>query len=574
MADRSPGDRGTGHEMAVDATTGLPAPDDAATVRGSRSRLRIGLRVRMLGFAAALLAGAALGGLAVQRTVLLQRHDDEVDQMLEQERQELQRLAAGRDPATGDPFAGDVAAIFDTFIARNVPAPGETFVTFVDGAPHRSTPAPISLDQVPELRERWADLQDGERGQIETEEGPVKFLAVPLASGGETRGVFVAANFLQAERRSIDDDLRVQATVVAVVVILATAIAWLTAGRLLRPLRTVTDTARTITDKGLSQRIPVETDDEVGELARTFNQMLDRLEESFAGQRAFIDDAGHELRTPITVIMGQLEVMGDDPDDRRRTLGVVNDELQRMARIVEDLLVLAKAEQPDFVRLEPVELNDFTTEILVKARLLGDREWRFDGSATGVVDADRQRLTQALLNLVRNAVENTPEGTVIGVGNARVHDRVRIWVRDEGPGIAPAEQARIFDRFARGPGARRRSDGAGLGLAIVRAVAVAHGGTVHLDSETGRGARFTIELPAPTTAVPDGAPDEGAAQVAVPTVPLGAVDPDDPTAVMDLDRVVPGSDDPTAVMDLDRGVPGSDDPTVEVRPETDPDRSS
>jgi len=500
------------------------ATDEVADTHRRRWPPRIGLRLRMLGFAAALLIGAAVSGLAIQRAVLLQRHDTSVGEMLEQEREELERLAAGRNPSTGEPFHGDVAAIFDTFVSRNVPATGEAFITFVDGRPYSRTPAPIQLDTVPELVERWANLDDGQRGTIETDAGPVKFLAVPLASGGETAGVFVTVNFLQAERDAIHADLRVQAMVVAAAVALATIIAWLTAGRLMRPLRTVTDTARNITDKGLSQRIPVETDDEVGELATTFNQMLDRLEVSFESQRAFIDDAGHELRTPITVIMGQLELMGDDPDDRQRTLAVVNDELQRMARIVEDLLLLAKAEQPNFIQTESVELSDFTTEILVKARLLGDREWRFEGAASGTIEADPQRLTQALLNLARNAVEHTEPGTVVGIGSARRDGRAAFWVRDEGPGVAIAEQPRIFERFSRGVGARRRSEGAGLGLAIVRAVAVAHGGQVRLDSVPGQGARFEIEVPA--------ADDE---------LDLAAhTGPEDPTVVLDLGVDGPG----------------------------------
>lgn len=516
----------------------------------------------MLGFATVLLVGAALGGLAVQRAVLLQRHDDAVNEMLEQERAELERLAAGRDPSTGEPFAGDVEAIFATFLARNVPGSGEAFITFVDGRPHSRTPAPIQLDEVPELVERWGDLEVGERGVIETDAGPVRFMAVPLASGGETTGVFVAVNFLQAERDAIHDDLRVQAMVVAAAVALATIVAWLTAGRLLRPLRTVTETAQAITEKGLDQRIAVETDDEVGELAKTFNQMLDRLETAFAGQRQFVDDAGHELRTPITIIMGQLELMGDEPEDRQRTLAVVNDELERMARIVEDLLVLAKAEQPDFIQREPVELSDFTTEMLVKARLLGDRAWVFEGSATGTVLADPQRLTQALLNLARNAVEHTAPDTVVGIGSARRAGSVVLWVRDEGPGIPVEDQARLFERFARGEGARRRSEGAGLGLAIVAAVAAGHGGSVGLDSAPGRGARFEIELPSGEP------PPDGDQQAHTSPPPPEAAGGEDRTVVLPRepgDPVDRGEDGPTAVLPVIDPDATSELPTDEDR---------
>lgn len=516
---------------------------------------RGGFRLRMLGFAAALLIGAAAVGLFVQRTVLQERLDRQVNDMLEQERAEMERLATGRDPATGQPFEGDVAAIFSTFLERNVPGPSEAFYTYVDGQPFQrstlSSRTPIRLDTSAELNRYWGGLEDGDRGELDTEAGPVRYLAVPLSSGGEARGVFVVVNFLESERSAIDDDLRVQALVVAGVVAIAMGIAWFTAGRLLRPLREVTETARTITETDLSKRIPVESADEVGQLATTFNEMLDRLEVAFAAQRAFVDDAGHELRTPITVIMGQLELMGDDPEDRARTLAVVDDELARMARIVEDLLLLAKAEQADFVQVEPVELSDFTTEVLMKARTLGDRDWRLDDCATGTADLDPQRLTQAVLNLARNAVEHTEPGTVVGIGSRWSPGSIHLWVRDEGPGIPSDEQERIFDRFSRGRNARRRSEGAGLGLAIVRAVAGGHGGRVELTSDVGLGARFELVLP---TAGADATPD----------VPSDPIEPSDPiVAPTDVDT----PSDPTSTLDVVAGTDVSvDDPTRDLGP--------
>lgn len=489
---------------------------------------RLGLRARMLGTSVALLVGATLVGIVIQRAVLLQRHVDDVATMLEQERLELEKLASGTNPTTGQPFNDDVVAIFDTFLSRNVPGPGEVFVTFVDGSPYARTPAPIALDEQPELVERWGRLATGERGEIMTDEGLVYYLAIPLlgpaatpadgsspavpaadaaAPSGEAtpKGVFVSAIFVDEERNRISGDLRIQGLVTAAVIAAAVLISWITAGRLLRPLRSVTDTARTISEHDLSQRIPVENDDEVGELAETFNQMLDRLEQSFASQRSFIDDAGHELRTPITIIMGQLELMGDSAEDREQTLAVVNDELARMARIVEDLLLLAKAEQANFITREPVEVSELTADLFVKARTLGERAWVFDGTATGTAELDQQRLHQAVLNLARNAVEHTDAGTEVGIGSEIVDGSLRLWVRDHGPGIAAEDQQRIFERFSRGRGARRRSDGAGLGLAIVSAVASGHGGTVTLDSAIGLGSKFTIVIPLgahPTNAHP------------------------------------------------------------------------
>lgn len=471
----------------------MPTTERAMTTIKPR-RLHPSFRLRVLGSFAALLAMAAVAGLFLQRAVLLRALDRDVEASLEQERSELETLAGGHNPLTGEPFAGDVQAIFDTFLRRNVPQEGEVYLAFIDGLPYRTTPGPIRLDAVPELVARWGSMTTGERGQIETQAGPVQYLAVPLTHDGASRGVFVVANFVAGERDEIETAVRIEGVVSAIVLLIVTLVAWFVAGRLLRPVRDLTATAEAIGDSELTRRIPVDGDDEISRLAHTFNAMLDRLEAAFTTQRTFIDDAGHELRTPITIIRGHLDVMGDDPEDRRETMALVSDELDRMARIVDDLLLLAKAQQSDFIRPQPVELADLTTELSVKSRALGDRAWRLDACAEGSIRADPQRLTQAVLNLARNAVEHTVVGAEIGVGSQLEDGGVRLWVRDAGTGIDTADQDRIFDRFARGRYGRR-SEGAGLGLAIVRTIAAAHGGWVELESSLGQGATFSIILP-------------------------------------------------------------------------------
>jgi len=464
-----------------------------------RWSLRPSFRVRVLGSFVALLTVALFAGLFLQRAVLLEGLEQDIQSALEQEREEMETLAGGRNPLTGEPFAGDVGAIFDTFLSRNVPEEGEVYIAFVDGAPYKTTPAPLRLDAIPELVDRWGSLTVGEGGKIDTETGPVHYLAVPLRFEGETSGVFVIANFSAGERAEIARAVRVEAVVSALVLLVVTLIAWFVAGRLLRPVRNLTETAEGISENDLTRRIPVEGEDEISRLASTFNEMLDRLETAFTAQRTFIDDAGHELRTPITIIRGHLDVMSDDPEDRAETMALVSDELDRMARIVDDLLLLAKAEQPDFLNVQAVELADLTTEIAVKARALGDRAWQVDACADGVVRADPQRVTQAVLNLARNSVEHTTIGAEIGIGSEWVDGGVRLWVRDTGIGVDDNEKERIFERFARGRFGRR-SEGAGLGLAIVTTIAEAHGGQVALDSAPGEGATFSIIFPGLTEA--------------------------------------------------------------------------
>jgi signal transduction histidine kinase len=267
------------------------------------------------------------------------------------------------------------------------------------------------------------------------------------------------------------------------------------ADRILAPVRAVNRTAQSISESDLSGRIDVHGSDEISELAGTFNDMLDRLDAAFAAQRRFIDDAGHELRTPITVIQGHLDTLGDDPAERARTLALLDDELARVRRMIDDLITLARADRPDFVRFGPVDLGDLTRAVLDKARGLGPRAWQFDAVGDEPIWADEQRLTQAVLQLAENAVRHTARNDVIAVGSAVQDQEVRLWVRDSGPGVPAEDQAAIFERFVRGRLGRRRAEGSGLGLSIVSAIAHAHGGRVLLDSPVDGGATFTIGFP-------------------------------------------------------------------------------
>jgi two-component system, OmpR family, sensor kinase len=469
-------------------TTETPQPSPWRRFRG--------VRVRILGWYVLLLAVAIGASLLLARQILLQRLEDEVDASLRQETDEVRALATGSDPETGEPFGNDVAAVFETFARRNIPHEGEALYMFIPGQPAIvSAGPPERLDQDRELVRRWLDLRRSERGELDTASGPAEYLAVPLRVEGETAGVFVVANFVNAERAEVDDAIRVAALVSVSILILASAAAWFVAGRVLAPLRALTDSARTITDTDLTSRLPVKGDDEIAELTTTFNAMLERLDTAFATQRAFLDDAGHELRTPITIVRGHLEVMGDDPAEREETMALVSDELDRMARIVDELVLLAKAEQPGFLDRAPVEVEVLTHELLAKAGALAPREWRVDAAADVMMTADRQRLTQAVMNLADNATHHTENGQEIAIGSSATDAEVRIWVRDRGTGIAPEDERRIFDRFARASDGARPTDGAGLGLAIVKAVAEAHGGRVELASRPGHGSTFTIVLP-------------------------------------------------------------------------------
>ena len=269
-----------------------------------------------------------------------------------------------------------------------------------------------------------------------------------------------------------------------------------------RPLRRMAQIAARVDAGDLSPRIeargPV---NETRILADAFDHMLDRLEEAFARQQAFVSDASHELRTPLTAIRGQLEVLARNPhpdqQEVRRVERLVATEVDRMTRLTEDLLLLAHTEETRLVHREPIDLEPLLADLLASAEPTADRRFAADVHAGGILHADRDRITQALRNLLRNATEHTQPGGRIelgaGPGGA---GRVRIWVDDDGPGIAPAERERVFDRFHRADPARARTaGGTGLGLAIVHTIVSAHGGRAWAAESPLGGARIVIELP-------------------------------------------------------------------------------
>jgi two-component system, OmpR family, sensor kinase len=207
-----------------------------------------------------------------------------------------------------------------------------------------------------------------------------------------------------------------------------------------------------------------------------------------------IQDASHALRNPLTVCRWQLELLGDEPDERREAIALVSEELDRIERILDDLGVLVEAEEPDFLRREHIDLELFAHELLAEASAIAERDWRLD-RAEGSMLGDGHRLSEAVIKLAHNAVKHTDRQDVVAIGACVGDDEARLWVRDTGRGISVADQARILERFTRGTGAHRRYRGGGLGLAVVSVIAEAHGGHIALESLLGEGSTFTIVVP-------------------------------------------------------------------------------
>ncbi len=283
-------------------------------------------------------------------------------------------------------------------------------------------------------------------------------------------------------------------------------VGWVVAGRVLRPIGRITAVARDIQATDLSRRIELPgPEDELKQLADQFDAMLARLDAAFAAQRQFTADASHELRNPLAIIRTNVDVaLADphaDPDDLRHTITVVKRASDRMARLVDDLLALARRQEPTLEH-EPVDLGVAVTEasddfvVPAAARnIVLDR-----AIAPGVVvTGDRDALKRAVANLLDNAVRLAPAGSRIRLATDSEGDRAWIAVADEGPGISPEDQPHVFDRFWRADKARSRADGGtGLGLAIVRQIAQSHGGSIRLQSKVGVGSSFVIWLPVTT----------------------------------------------------------------------------
>jgi heavy metal sensor kinase len=291
---------------------------------------------------------------------------------------------------------------------------------------------------------------------------------------------------------------------VPLVLILAAIGGYFLARKSLSQIAVMNQQTHRITAENLAARLDVMNEhDELGGLATTINHLLARLENSFNEQQRFIADASHELRTPLAVLRGETEVALSQTrtiDEYKASLNLIEDEAQRLSRIVEDLFILARQplDRPRMVR-EVVNLDGLVGECARAAQVLAaQKDLKFSVNAAGElsVDGDEELLQRMVLNLLDNAVKYTPAGGEIGIELAANNGDAQIMVRDNGIGIPKTDQPHVFDRFYRVDKARSRAmGGAGLGLSIAHWIATAHGGTIRVDSQTGRGSAFTITLP-------------------------------------------------------------------------------
>jgi heavy metal sensor kinase len=334
-------------------------------------------------------------------------------------------------------------------------------------------------------------------------EEPVRVLTMPIVHGGRVVEIVQVGMSLRRAQAILDRYLHTLFVLIPLGVGLAALGGAVIARVALRPVDLMARTARRITAEDLSQRVErQETGDEMDRLAETLNGMLARLDEAFTQTRRFAADAAHELRTPLAVLRGGIEVAlraDRPPEEYRRVLASSLEEVERLIRLAEDLLLLSRAiAGPEEARAQ-VDLEPLLLEVFDAGARLGQAAGvtvRIDTATPAVVRGEATALRRALLNLVENAIKYTPPGGKVELGLVTGDGLGVFMVADTGIGIEPADTDRIFEPFVRLDAARARdTGGAGLGLAIARSIVVAHGGTLTVESRPGSGSRFVVRLP-------------------------------------------------------------------------------
>ncbi len=445
--------------------------------------------------------------IIVTRSVLLAQVTATANAAVEQEIEEFRRFAEeGADPATAEPF-DSAARLIEVYLSRQIPDDNEIIIGLIDDQLIQMDLSGISgahpepLSGTEPLVQEIITSSAASGVLTDPDRGPAHWGQLTVATGpDEPDAYFAVITFTEGHRAAVNAEVRLISLVALGGLAASVLIAWLIAGQIIAPIRQLRKVSGTITNSDLTQRVPVSGNDEIAQLAQTFNAMLDRLETAYRDQRQFVDDAGHELRTPITVVRGQLELLeSSPPEERARSIELAHAELDRMARMVNDMLILAVADSGDFVHPTEVDAAQLTIDIDDKAQTISDRI-QLAAVAEGTVTLDEQRVTEAILELLGNALRYSEEqvelgSEFVGVGEDRTF---RIWARDRGPGVPADKVDSVFGRFSRGEQtATNRAKGAGLGLSIVRAIAEAHGGRAYLDSTVGLGSIFGLEIPAP-----------------------------------------------------------------------------
>ena len=427
--------------------------------------------------------------------LILSDNAREVDEHLAREARELSLLAErATDPRTGSPIT-DPTQLLELYITRTIPDPNETMFVLSENlvfARTTDTPA-VRLDLDVNFLNLVYQADSVQFGDWETEVGNARYVIVPVTSE-QSSGALVAVIFSDLDAAPIRELLLRFALIALFALVGMVALGYLVAGRIFRPIQTLTEFASELGEEELDKRIPVtEVRDELDQLATEFNTMLDRIETAFQSQRQFVDIAGHELRTPLTIIRGHFDLMRANPAEAVTAMPIIQEELNRMSRLVSDLQTLTKSSAPEFVHLSAANLEEFAADLKSKIAAMTTRRVKVIGT-TGSWQLDSQRISQAVLQLVENATKYTPARAKIVVELRSEGNWLEISVSDSGPGVERELREQIWEPFVRGKD-KQNVDGSGIRLSLVRAIARAHGGDATVSESEFGGAKFSLRIP-------------------------------------------------------------------------------
>lgn len=358
----------------------------------------------------------------------------------------------------------------------------------------------LRLETAPDNRSLNNPVPSPEFGNVTLGDVTYRTLSVPvMGEAGGRLGTFQVALSAETPAAVAGEVASALAAAGLLVLLLGAPVSVWAARGALAPLTRMASDATAITVASPTKRIAYNGPrDELGTLAHALNAMLGRLERAYDDQRRFVADASHELRTPVAIMRGNVELLlsgRGSQRDSQESLEMIESEAIRMTRLLDDLIALARLEGASRP-FQPLEVRTLLDEAAARARTLGDRRITVIGPSGLWMEGDPDLLDQALVNIVRNAIVHTAEGGVITLTCELHQGKVRIAIADDGPGIPEADLARIFDRFYRAQGPRLgQSGGAGLGLAIAKRFVDLHGGEIHAENVEFAGARFVIDLP-------------------------------------------------------------------------------
>ena len=472
---------------------------------------RVSARWRIVGWIVLTTALSLLAMMVTLRSVLTTQVVSQADHGIVQEADEFSTFAAeGVDPTTAAPFTS-ATAMMERYLARQTPATGEAFIAvtpdtvlFSDNAAGDAGEL-LAADQE-RLRRILDHPQDS--GVLATPQGELRWGRTSAQVDGQT-GTLIIGIFTQTAREQVDRDTLLLFWVAAGGLLLTAGIAWLAAGQILRPIRQIRQVADTVDALDLSARVPVEGRDDLAQLATTFNEMLDRVERAHSSQQHFVREVQHHLTEPRARVERQLQRLADpalSDDERANAARRAHRQLDFIADTLARLDLLSQAGQPGFLRPRPVDVDTLLAELRHGAESrIPDRAWTLADTRAGTAVIDPDRAGDAINQLLRNAYEHTAGGATVRLGGERLTEgaepMVRLWVANDGPPLSQDEARDLFERYRATPD-ETDEYGMGLGLAVVRAVADAHGGTAWVESGNGNGNRFGIDLPArgPATA--------------------------------------------------------------------------